>query len=286
MPITFRQEETNMKKLLLIALALAMLLVLASCACEHEWADADCVTPKTCTKCQEIEGVPAGHTWSAATCVDPKICEDCAATEGEPKGHEWTEATCTEPNICSVCGETDGEPLGHAWVDATEFAPKTCSACGVTEGDPLPMVRQDLGMDYETFVSQMSVPLYSLGYVMEYYGVNTDGMPIYYINSLDGTQLAIEVGFELLDDLKTVYSVTVATGNASDVALANSVGNVASVAMAIADPSITQEVISSLGTVTPVESEGLLVYSIEHNGMYIMMMIGTGLVGFYICPAA
>ena len=273
-----------MKKLMIIALALTMLLALTGCACEHEWMDADCVNPRICAKCEEIEGAPLGHTWSAATCVDPKICENCAATEGEPKGHEWVEATCTEPNICSVCGETDGEPLGHSWVDATELAPKTCSACGVTEGDPLPMVRHDLGMDYETFANTMNTALGILGYEMEFYGVSEEGLPTYYVNSTAGEELDIEVAFELMDDQKTVYSVAVATGNASDVAMATVTGMVGGVAMGIAEPTITQDVINSLGTVTPIETEGMLVYSIEYNGLIIMLMEGTGLLGFYICP--
>ena len=273
-----------MKRLMIIALALTMLLALTGCACEHEWIDADCMNPKICAKCEETEGAPLGHTWSAATCVDPKICENCAATEGEPKGHEWVEATCTEPNICSICGETDGEPLGHAWVDATEYAPKTCSACGVTEGDPLPMVRHDLGMDYEAFAEAMNVSLNGLGFKLEYYGFDEEGMPTYYVNTLAGVELDIALAFEVMEDQKTVYAVTVVTGTSNDVALATATGNVGGVAMAIADPSITPEVITSLLEATPVETAGLMVYSIEHNGLIIMLMEGTGLLGFYICP--
>ena len=128
-----------MKRLMIIALALTMLLALAGCACEHEWMDADCVNPRICAKCEEVEGAPLGHTWSAATCVDPKICENCAATEGEPKGHSWVEATCTEPNICSVCGESYGE-LGAHTAEPT-YVPNagdstqhdaTYSCCGAT----------------------------------------------------------------------------------------------------------------------------------------------------------
>ena len=195
-----------------------------------------------------------------------------------------TDTGLTEGSHCSVCGETDGEPLGHAWVDATELAPKTCSACGVTEGDPLPMVRHDLGMDYETFANTMNTALGILGYEMEFYGVSEEGLPTYYVNSTAGEELDIEVAFELMDDQKTVYSVAVATGNASDVAMATVTGMVGGVAMGIAEPTITQDVINSLGTVTPIETEGMLVYSIEYNGLIIMLMEGTGLLGFYICP--
>ena len=273
-----------MKKLLIIALALAMLLALAGCACEHEWMDADCVTPKTCANCSEIEGAPLGHTWSAATCVDPKVCEDCGATEGEPKGHEWVEATCTEPNVCSVCGETDGEPLGHAWVDATEFEPKTCSACGVTEGDPLPMVRYDLGTTYESMATTMNTAMGILGYELEYYGMDEDGMPTYYVNTIAGEELDVVVYFELMDDGVTVYSVTVITGNAADTQTALATGIVGGVAIGVAEPTITQDVINSLAEVTPIEAEGMNVYAIEYNGLMIMLMEGTGMLGFYVSP--
>ena len=273
-----------MKKVISLFLVLAMLLALAGCACEHEWMDADCVTPKTCANCGEIEGAPLGHTWSAATCVDPKICEDCGATEGEPKGHEWVEATCTEPNICSVCGETDGEPLGHAWVDATEFDPKTCSACGVTEGDPLPMVRHDLGMVYESMATTMNTAMGILGYELEYYGIDEEGMPTYYVNTTAGEELDVVVYFELMDDDVTVYSVTVITGNAADTQTALATGIVGGVAIGVAEPTVTQDVINSLAEVTPIEAEGMNVYAIEYNGLMIMLMEGTGMLGFYVSP--
>ena len=273
-----------MRKLLIIALAFVMLLALAGCACEHEWLDADCINPKTCAKCEEVEGAPLGHTWSAATCVDPKICENCAATEGEPKGHEWVEANCTEPNICSVCGETDGEPLGHAWVDATEYAPKTCSACGVTEGDPLPMVRHDLGMTYESMATTMNTAMNVLGYELEYHGIDEEGLPTYFVNSLDGKELDIAVYFELMEDGVTVYSVTVITGDVADTQTAIATGIVGGVAIGISDPTITQDVITSIAEVEPIEVEGMNVYAIEFNGLMIMMMEGTGMLGFYVSP--
>ena len=273
-----------MKRMLIIALALTVLLVLAGCACEHEWADADCVTPKTCTLCEETEGTPLGHTWAAATCTDPKTCEDCGETEGEALGHTWTDATCVDAKTCSVCGETEGEALGHAWVDATEYAPKTCTTCGVTEGDPLPMIRYDLGMDYETFATTMNTAMGLLGYELEYYGVDEDGLPTYFVNSTAGEELDIAVAFELMDDGKTAYSVTVATASASDVTMATVTGIVGGVAMAVADNTITQDVVNTLAETTPIESDGSNVYMIEYQGLLIMLIEGTDLLGFYICP--
>lgn len=123
----------------ILALILACMLVFAGCqeTCEHEWAAADCDTPKTCELCDETKGAPKGHVWLAATCDAPKTCEVCKETEGEALGHTWTDATCTAPKTCTTCKLTEGEALAHTWVDATTEAPKTCSSCGKTEGSPL-----------------------------------------------------------------------------------------------------------------------------------------------------
>ncbi len=123
------------KKLTVLLLIAACLLVLAGCGCEHEWAEADCVTPKHCSLCEETEGEPLGHVWFAATCEAPKTCETCGATEGDPKGHSWVEASCEEAKHCETCSVTEGEALGHNWLDATTEAPKTCETCAATEGD-------------------------------------------------------------------------------------------------------------------------------------------------------
>ena len=78
-----------MKKMA-ICMVLTVLLpaLLAGCGHTHEWVDANCETPKTCSSCSETEGTALGHT----------------------KG-EWEivrEASFTEPGLkqvcCSVCG--------------------------------------------------------------------------------------------------------------------------------------------------------------------------------------
>lgn len=125
------------RKLSMTVLTLMLLSLLVGCGCEHEWTEADCVTPKTCALCQETEGAPVGHTWSAATCTAPKTCQDCAATEGEALGHDWEDATCILPKKCAICHETEGSPLSHTWEEATTELPKTCTLCQATEGSKL-----------------------------------------------------------------------------------------------------------------------------------------------------
>ncbi len=123
------------KKLCLLALVLSCLLIFTGCFCDHEFADADCVTPKTCSKCGNTEGEALGHTWVDADCVTPKTCSACKLTEGEALGHTWVDADCVTPKTCSVCNATEGEALGHAWQDATTETAQTCSACSITEGE-------------------------------------------------------------------------------------------------------------------------------------------------------
>ena len=102
----------------------------------HDWEAADCDTAKTCKVCGATEGAALGHSWDNASCTSPKTCTVCGLTEGAAAGHRWDFATCTEPETCYICGATTGEPNGHAFKPATCTSPKTCVDCGITEGEP------------------------------------------------------------------------------------------------------------------------------------------------------
>ncbi len=123
-----------MKKPQLFVLVLALITCLTGCSCEHQWVDASCLNPKTCTECGAIDGEALGHTWNGATCTTPRTCTVCSATEGSSNGHNWMEATCTAPKTCSVCDATGGTANGHNWLAATCTDPQTCNICGATEG--------------------------------------------------------------------------------------------------------------------------------------------------------
>ena len=125
------------KRIIGIALALMCMLVLAGCGCDHEWEDADCTTPKTCSECGKTKGEALGHDWEDGDCSSPRICKDCGETEGKTQGHNWKDATCASPKTCTECGKTRGEPLEHDWKEATCTKPKTCRNCGETQGEPL-----------------------------------------------------------------------------------------------------------------------------------------------------
>lgn len=62
-----------MKRLISFALVLAFIFSMAACGCKHEWQEATCTAPKTCSLCDETEGEVAGHQPSAQTVanVDP-----------------------------------------------------------------------------------------------------------------------------------------------------------------------------------------------------------------------
>ena len=100
----------------------------------HDWQEATCSAPKTCSVCGETEGSVKNHNWQEATCSAPKTCSACGKTEGEVLSHNWQEATCSAPKTCSACGKTEGDALSHNWQEATCTEPKTCSVCSATEG--------------------------------------------------------------------------------------------------------------------------------------------------------
>ena len=126
-------RNTTVKIILLAGITLSLI----GCGHKHQWVDATCTLPKTCSECGKTEGEPLGHDWADATCTEPKTCKVCGATEGEPLGHHWLAATCYDPLICKVCGVKKGEALGHKWKDATCTTPKKCRRCALTEGEPL-----------------------------------------------------------------------------------------------------------------------------------------------------
>ncbi len=118
----------------LFCLLMAAALLLSGCCMSHEWADADCDTPKTCTKCDKTEGEALGHSWADADCDTPKTCAVCGETEGEALGHSWADATCEAAKTCTVCGATEGEALPHEvkWSFRREekMMEGDCALCG------------------------------------------------------------------------------------------------------------------------------------------------------------
>ena len=78
-----------MKKFVLLTLVLAMSLSMIGCGCNHQWQEATCQAPKTCTVCGETQGNPQDHTAGEekVVAVDTEnltatlevACADCGA---------------------------------------------------------------------------------------------------------------------------------------------------------------------------------------------------------------
>ena len=131
---------------------IATSLVLTGCCLQHEWAEATCTTPSTCTKCGKTKGVPIEHSWREATCKYPRTCSVCGMTNGEPKEHKWVDATCTKAKKCSVCNTIEGEALGHDYYSSNKDF--TCSRCGKEKmftNTDLDDIRREIDVDYATF---------------------------------------------------------------------------------------------------------------------------------------
>lgn len=128
-----------MKKSISVLLSfLVCALLVPGCSCQHQWEEAGCLAPQTCSKCGLTEGAPLGHSWNEADCVTPKTCTNCALTEGSPLGHNWEDASCTTARHCSICSLSEGQPLGHIWEgEATLFTAPLCAVCGAA-GEKLP----------------------------------------------------------------------------------------------------------------------------------------------------
>lgn len=103
--------------------------------CDHNWIDATCTTPKTCSLCGKTEGEALGHIEEiipakAATCEETGLtdgvrCSRCGEILVEQQvipalGHNYTSeviksATCTEEGLrrytCTRCGDTYDEVI-------------------------------------------------------------------------------------------------------------------------------------------------------------------------------
>lgn len=103
-----------MKKKTLIIMLVLLALVLSGCACEHEWADADCLNPQICRKCEETGAEALGHDWMAASCTAAETCSRCGETQGQPLKHSygsWTFGETDMTHSCESCGQTETAEL-------------------------------------------------------------------------------------------------------------------------------------------------------------------------------
>lgn len=107
--------KTNSKATFQIVTLLALLsLLLTGCMCKHEWVEASCTTPKTCTICETTVGEPAGHAWIDATYTTPKTCSVCNKTEG-------TKLTAKEAFSANPCNWLYGSWSGSVYIPGSSI---------------------------------------------------------------------------------------------------------------------------------------------------------------------
>lgn len=94
----------------------------------HNFKEATCTAPKTCTDCGATEGEALGHYYLPATCLSPSKCFRCGDEVGEVGSHDYIEATCTTPKTCRYCNEVVGTANGHNYERKTKKA--TCKEAG------------------------------------------------------------------------------------------------------------------------------------------------------------
>ena len=100
-----------------LALILLAVLTLTGCTYKHECTDLDCSNPQTDTKYEEPIEPALGHDWVDATCTTPATCTHCSAIHGEPLGHrygDWAFEGELMRHSCSVCNYFEELPIDRA----------------------------------------------------------------------------------------------------------------------------------------------------------------------------
>ena len=148
-----------------------------------------------------LTGCHMKHDWADATCTEPRTCTVGGETEGEALGHQWVDATCKEVKHCSVCGETEGEPLEHNLTEATYWEAAVCTVCNEVVGEPLPTFVDENGLEFSQGTS----------YTVQGYNCNSDNLSNYEFIDVDVsiTGITIEDGEE---GYQTVTISRTATG--------------------------------------------------------------------------
>ena len=96
-------------KTILIICCISLLLTFGLTACKNECTHIyDNACDVTCNECGEERKVT--HDFADADCLNPKTCTVCGKTEGSALGHEWTTPDadlCEVQSTCSRCGATE-----------------------------------------------------------------------------------------------------------------------------------------------------------------------------------
>lgn len=129
---------------------------------QHEYSETDGI----CYYCQKRDPERHFHDWKDATCTEPRTCTSCGATEGRAEGHWFSDDPCTGPKTCNRCGLVKEAP-SHFYSDEPNT---TCSLCGqrkltVCEGTGVPLLlSSSVGGDFTMDASDSGCSLVYLEY--------------------------------------------------------------------------------------------------------------------------
>lgn len=106
------------------------------------------LTAKYVIKCAKED-----HQWIDATCTTPKTCSVCHETLGESLGHKY-DSDCD--TTCNVCLHERVTSVQHEFADATHESPATCKHCGETTGEKIPYASQIItdNLDISVYIGQ------------------------------------------------------------------------------------------------------------------------------------
>lgn len=102
----------------------------------HNWSDATCTAPKTCSLCGATDGEADSNAHNYSSYIadgdgsHTLVCSyDFSHTKTE-NCYGGEEATCLKKSLCEVCKQYYGSYAEHEYGDWTDEVPATCSATG------------------------------------------------------------------------------------------------------------------------------------------------------------
>ena len=118
-------------------LVIGIIIGISQCEreCKHDWKEATCTEPKTCTKCGVTEGNRLWHDY-VGNCEEYGRCSRCGDTLPTKYSHRYS-GNCEEYGSCIDCGKTSPEVLEHKWNGNVHTGAISCSRCenSITDKD-------------------------------------------------------------------------------------------------------------------------------------------------------
>ena len=164
---------------------------------EHEFVDANCTSPKTCTKCGLEEGEKLGHDWKRYTCDQPEVCTKCNSTRGTGIPHSFLDGYCI---VCNAINPNVVVPHEHVYDNACDAS---CNTCIYTRE-----VEHSYGEWNIVFDATLTTEGYKQRQCMFCGIFDAEEIPVKEPTPLDDkTQAMFNRLFKLLDFLPTTYTL-------------------------------------------------------------------------------